>query len=633
MNSNLTPTITGLPAICVGNTDTLDAGAGYTSYLWSTSATTETILVTTTGTYTVTVTNASSCSGTASATVTVNSNLTPVITGPTSICTGTTGTLDAGAGYSTYLWSTAANTETITVNTPGTYNVTVTNASGCSGSASLVETVGVLTVSVTSTEEHCGHSDGTAQVDTSACSSYLWSTVPAQTTQTATNISAGLYTVTVTCGGCTATASATVIDAPGPSASFANVLNSLCGLPNGSATVIPTGGTPNYTFAWNSTPPQTTQIMHGVPAGNYDVTVTDFYGCTATNEVTILSFPSPTDTILTIVGAKCNKSDGALTVTVNGGTRPFLYVWDTHPPQSDSTALNIPAGSYDVTVTDANGCHATATAVVPTTNAPSDTIAEKDEYCGEGNGRATVTATGGSGGYSYLWNNGEAAAADTNLSAGIFTVTVTDDSNCAITATISVANLPGPTASFFEQPKILTLLDGPVTFTDNSTSTGGTIISWSWCFGDGNVGCGTYFQHQYTNIGTYVVTLIVKDNHGCADTINDTVKVKDYYTFYVPNAFTPNGDGLNDYFQPTGNNVDPNNFSMVIYDRWGNLVFQTNKWYIKHDDEGYAEGWKGTLNNTGSWGNVVMDVYVYRIKLTDLNGIKHEYYGRITAAP
>ncbi len=77
----------------------------------------------------------------------------------------------------------------------------------------------------------------------------------------------------------------------------------------------------------------------------------------------------------------------------------------------------------------------------------------------------------------------------------------------------------------------------------------------------------------------------------------------------------------------------PNNFSMVIYDRWGNLVFQTNKWYIKHDDEGYAEGWKGTLNNTGSWGNVVMDVYVYRIKLTDLNGLKHEYYGRITAAP
>jgi hypothetical protein len=72
---------------------------------------------------------------------------------------------------------------------------------------------------------------------------------------------------------------------------------------------------------------------------------------------------------------------------------------------------------------------------------------------------------------------------------------------------------------------------------------------------------------------------------------------------------------------------------MVIYDRWGNLVFQTNKWYIKHDDEGYAEGWKGTLNNTGSWGNVITDVYVYRIKVTDLNGIKHEYYGKVSAVP
>jgi gliding motility-associated-like protein len=365
----------------------------------------------------------------------------------------------------------------------------------------------------------------------------------------------------------------------------------------------------------------------------YAVTVTDHMGCTDTGSVVIVGYPSPTDTILTIVGAKCNASNGSLTVTVTGGTRPYLYQWNTHPPQSDSTATGLSAGPYSVTVTDANGCHAITSAVDSTTDAPSATVVAADEFCSEGNGRVTATATGGAGGFTYLWNNGETMAADTNLSAGIYTVTVTDDSNCTVTVTANVTNLPGPTANFLEQPKVLTLLDGPVSFTDNSTSTGGTIVSWSWSFGDGTFGSGTYIQHQYINMGTYQVTLIIVDNHGCKDTINDSVIVKDYYTFYIPNAFSPNGDGLNDYFEPSGNDVDPSSFSMVIYDRWGNLVFKTSEWIPTHGDMGHAQGWNGTLNNSGSWGSVVMDVYVYRIQVTDLNGLKHEYYGRITAAP
>ncbi|MGD0712214.1 MAG: PKD domain-containing protein, partial [Bacteroidales bacterium] len=381
-----------------------------------------------------------------------------------------------------------------------------------------------------------------------------------------------------------------------------------------------------YTYHWNSIPVQTTQIATNLPAGVYDVTVTDHSGCTATNTVTILGFPAPTDTIATIVGAKCNKSDGLLTVTVNGGTPPYLYLWNTTPAQSGPTASNIPAGTYSVSITDANGCHATATAVVPNTNIPTATVSSTDAYCGNANGTATVTAAGGSGGFTYYWSNNQITAIDTGLTGGIYTVTVTDDSNCTVTATISVTNIPGPTAGFTEQPKILTLLDGPVTFTDNSIDNfpGNFIVSWSWNFGDLTLGSGSYIQHQYSNLGTYLVTLIVTDNHGCKDTISDTIKIKDYYTFYIPNAFSPNSDGLNDLFYPSGNDVDSNNFSMMIYDRWGNLVFQTNKWCITHDLIGHGEGWNGTKNNLGSLNSVEMDVYVYRIRLTDLNGIKHE---------
>jgi hypothetical protein len=130
-----TPTITGLTQICTGTTTTLDAGAGYAAYNWNNSIGTQTITVGTQGTYTVTVTTAAGCTASATTTVTAVANLTPTITGPTAFCAGTSVTLDAGAGYATYAWSPAGNSQTIIANAGATYTVTVTNAAGCSGTA------------------------------------------------------------------------------------------------------------------------------------------------------------------------------------------------------------------------------------------------------------------------------------------------------------------------------------------------------------------------------------------------------------------------------------------------------------------------------------------------------------------
>ena len=184
---------------------------------------------------------------------------------------------------------------------------------------------------------------------------------------------------------------------------------------------------------------------------------------------------------------------------------------------------------------------------------------------------------------------------------------------------------PGPVASFIARPQTLTLLDGPVEFYENST---GNIINWHWNFGDGTLSIGSSVQHQYTTLGIYIVTLIVTDNNGCPDSISDTIKIKDYFTFYIPNAFTPNGDGKNDLFYPKGNNVDPDNFTMLIYDRWGNLVFNTNKWEVDH-----SEGWNGTKNNAGNLNSVVLGLYVYQIQLKEIGGEIHVYNGSITLAP
>jgi gliding motility-associated-like protein len=173
-------------------------------------------------------------------------------------------------------------------------------------------------------------------------------------------------------------------------------------------------------------------------------------------------------------------------------------------------------------------------------------------------------------------------------------------------------------------------MDGSVNFWSSST---GNINAWQWNYGDTTYGYNPYTNHSYQNIGTYLVTLVVTDSNGCKDTTSDTVKVLDIFTFYVPNAFTPNGDGWNDYFAPKGKNIDPTKFNEYIYDRWGNLIFHTNKWNIIKDDEGQAEGWNGTLNNKGNVKNVIMDVYVYRILVTELGGSEHEYIGSITLIP
>jgi len=706
VGSSLSPTISGATSICTGSSTTLDVGAGYTSYSWSNSNATQTISVTTAGTYTVTVANASGCTGTASVVVTVNSNLSPTITGPSSICSGSTATLDAGSGYTSYLWSTTASTQTIAVTTGGTYTVTVSNASGCSGTSSFAVTVGSnLTINVnpstpsicpganisltasgattyswspgtglssttgatvtanpvtttnytvngsdasgctgsttiavtvnpisataTGTDENCGQSNGTATATCiGTCVSgftYQWSSIPVQTSQIANNLTAGTYTVTVFCGACSTTANVTINNIAGPSASISGITNASCGFANGSATVTAVGGVAPYSYQWNSSPAQYSSLLSNVIAGVYNVTVTDGNNCTAINTVTISNIPGPTATIASFTNASCGQSDGLANLNVVGGTPPYTFNWNSMPSQATQNLANVPTGTYNVTVTDANGCASTASVTVGQNAGPSATASSTNELCDQSNGTATVNANGGTGTYTYLWNNGQTTSTATGLQAGTYTVTV-NDGFCTGTTSVMVTNIPGPTAGFSAHPNVVTSMDGPVSFLDNSS---GTVVSWNWMFGDGSPnGSGDHTDHQFTNIGTYLVTLIVTDNNGCMDTVTDTIKVKEIFTLYIPNAFSPNGDGKNDFFTPQGLSVDPDNFSMTIFDRWGNIMFQTTKWLGVS-----AEAWNGTEDNKGSSEDAVMGVYVYRIRLKELDGPKHEYIGKIILIP
>ncbi len=605
-------------SICSGATATLTASGG-TTYVWNTGGTTATITdaPAATTTYTVTATS-NGCTGTSDVVVTVNPAPTAVVSSTPASCGLNNGTATVTGGTSC-VWSNSQTTSTITGLAGGTYTVTITDANGCTatGSCTVGNTPGG-SVTLTETDENCGQANGTATATVNGGTTpiqYIWSNT--QTSQTITSLPAGVYTVSTTdATGCTASGSVTVNNIPGPSLQVVTVTNETCSYGNGNATVNAVGGVAPFTYVWsNSATGATASNLH---AGTYGVTVTDANNCTAMNSVTLTNAPPPT-AAASATPADCGQANGTASVIANGGLSPYTYLWSS--ACTASTATNLQSGNYTVTVTDAAGCTVSAQVTVGLVNVVTATISSTPEYCNQSNGTIITTAVGGSGIYSYTWSNGQSTQSLTNLHAGAYSVTISDGF-CTVIESITVGEVQGPVASFSVHPRVLTLMDGPVSFNDNSV---GTVTQWNWDFGDNSPhGSGPDPQHVYQNLGEYYITEIVSDNNGCSDTITDSVKIKEIYTIYVPSAFTPNGDGVNDIFLPKGINIDPDNYELMVFDRWGKLVFRTSN---------LLEGWDGTLNNKGDANHVVLDVYVYRIKLKEIDGPKHDYIGRVTLVP
>jgi gliding motility-associated-like protein len=608
-------------------------GTGVYTYIWNSlpaqySATLQNVHA---GTYSLTVTDINLC--TAVNSVTISNSPPPVLTVSSinpSNCAPASGSVSigvtGGAYPYLYLWNTIPPqyTPTAVGLSQGTYTVTVTDANNCTASISTTITSNPpIILSPSFTPEHCSRSDGSASVNVTGGNgqfSYQWNTIPVQTSAIATNLSAGIYTVTVTDGVCSATSTFSINNLSGPSVSIQNIVNETCSSGNGSATALVSGGTGVCTYLWSSSPTQYSPTLQNVHAGSYTVTVTDAYYCTAINSVTITNTPSPVLALANMTPANCGYQNGSISVNTTGGAPPYQYVWNTIPPQYSQTASGIPYGYFMVTVTDMNNCQVVFTGHVSQIPGPTATASGQPEICSRGNGSATVYASGGySNYYTYIWSTKpeQYTQSVSNLSAGIYIVTVSDG-GCIDSDKATVLNTPGPTAGFYIHPKILTIMDDPVSFMDESI---GNVIYWQWDLGDGSSETITQFYHKYENVGKFTVTLIVTDNNQCKDTITDIVIVKDVFEVFIPNSFTPNGDGVNDFFFPQGINWDPDNFEMLIFDRWGNRVYKATS---------ISDKWNGTLNNQGTMDDVVIDVYVYLIRIKELDGgPRHVYVGKV----
>ncbi|WCM41546.1 T9SS type A sorting domain-containing protein [Flavobacterium sp. CBA20B-1] len=399
------------------------------------------------GTYTVTVTDANNVTATATAVVTEPDALVSNAVVNNISCNGSNnGTIDitptGGTAPYTYLWTTGDTGTSVSNLAPGTYSLTITDANNCTATEDFVITEPTVLVATNAAQTNVtlfGGNDGSATVAASggtAPYTYMWSN--GATTAAITNLTAGTYTATVTdANGCTATEDF-VITQPIPlmaqSVSQTNV--SCNGGSDASASIVAIGGNAPYTYQWSPSG-GTAATATGLSAGMYSVLVTDHTGNTITENFTITE-PAPIVGTVSKTDITCNgANNGTATVSVAGGTAPYTYLWSNGMMSNMATNLNV--GNYTVSITDANGCKATASVSIAQPTALVITGTATNISCfGQNDGAITVSATGGTAPYSYSWSNGQSGTSLSSLAKGTYIVTVTDANGCSKTESYTI---------------------------------------------------------------------------------------------------------------------------------------------------------------------------------------------------
>ena len=514
---------------CPGNLDgtatATEAGGtpGYT-YLWTPSGNTaSTATGLGAGQYTVLITDATGC--TSSASVTINSS--PVINAAINstpvLCNGSaTGSLSVAAsggnGSLTYSWSPSGGTNATASNlVAGNYTVTVTDANGCTITAtSILADPTLLSNSISSTGSICGQATGTATVVAAGGTnpySYSW-TPAAANTATLSNLASGQYSVVVTdANNCTSTATVAVADLPGPVVSLSTISDVSCnGGTNGSATVQVAGGSSPLTYSWSPSG-GTATTASALSAGNYSVTVTDVNGCTSTTAILINEPALLTTTLSASIDLSCfGANDGSIALSVSGGTPGYNFTW-TPTAANSATISNLSSGNYSVVVTDVNGCISNFSTTINEPVQLITNITSTPSTCGAINGSANASVTGGTGVYSYSWSpSGGTNAVANGLATGAYTVTVTDANGCTNTASATISDIAGPTINALVTADVSCFSGNDGSANSNiSNGTGPFTYLWS-------PSGGTNTSATNLTAGNYSVT--VTDANGCTSSAN-----------------------------------------------------------------------------------------------------------------
>ena len=417
--------------------------------------------------YNVAVADANGCADTSQIVITGPGGLTAGVYDTSMVtCNGLSDGLAVATGIAgtapyTYLWDDVATTANDSVtNLPiGTYNVTVTDNAGCIATAQVIITepdvliASIADTSATGCASPCTGSATAAVTGGTGPYTYLWDDWATQTGITATNICAGQYTVNVTDdNGCTDTSVAFVTGPGGLTVAVDSAINITCfGDCDGNAAITASGGVKPYDYLWNDPSFTADSVVTGLCGGIVNAQVTDANGCLAFANINIIE-PLLLEVIITDSSdVTCNLgSNGWALASIAGGTAPYDISWNDAATQTTDSVIGLVAGTYTITVRDANGCTTSASVTIeqPTPLSVSTSGIQHVLCTGFCIGEATLTVSGGTigSGYDYLWEDGQTSPAATGLCSGFQTYTVTDGAGCALIDSVEIEDLNDFTA-------------------------------------------------------------------------------------------------------------------------------------------------------------------------------------------
>ncbi|MGZ6413445.1 MAG: PKD domain-containing protein, partial [Bacteroidia bacterium] len=610
------------------------------------------------GTYnvTLTVTNINGCDSTFTLPVTINVH--PVANYIVdTVCIGTPTTFtDLSTGSpTTWNWNFGDGTSSTTgpvvthiYSTAGSFvtSLSVSSGAGCSDVAFQIVVVrSDVAAGINATNSTCINDPVAINDNSVVTTGFILSDTwdfgdgsPLANTLNTTHVyaSPGTYIIThvvVSDGGCSSTAIDTIVVNPLPTAAFTSA--NTCQIQPSNFTDNSTGApaTWNWSFGDGATSTLQNPTHPYATSGAYNVTLiaTTAFGCadTATQNIIVYSQPVASFTSNTVCWGDTTSfvntsttSDGTITSTwwnFGDGTTSGLY-------DPDHVFIT-PTNTFNVTlaIITSFGCIDTVTQAatvfpLPVFNFAPAQASGCDEFTTTFNDNSTVA---GGTIVNWLWNFGDgnllfsSNPTHTFDSAGSYYVslTVTSSYGCQMTDTLNypVVVYPKPVAQFSSAPSVTDIYNPEIQF--NNLSQGATL--WDWDLGDNETSINENPSHTYPDTGTYIVTQIAINQYGCTDTIDHTIRINGETTAFIPNAFTPNENGLNDVFLPKLYGVL--DFKMYIFDRWGNQIFSTSD---------MNEGWNGRVKGVGAI--VQQDVYVYKIYTKDLLRNDHNYIGTIT---
>lgn len=645
-------------SICIGDSAQLGA-SGAASYAWTpnngtlscTNCASPVAFPAVTTTYVVTGTDANNCVATDTVVVVVN-QIPVANAGPDVIvCNNDSAQLSASGG-TTYSWLPTTGLSNANIANPlaappgnTTYTVTVANGSCIDTDTVNVSISSVITMTLTVTPPTCnGSCDGEISANVSGGTgpgtyTYAWSDPNQQTALPATGLCAGTFTLTVTDGnGCTGVDSAVVVDPTIVTVTATASPDTICYGQPSTLTPVGAGGTGSgYTYNWVadntlSCTSCATPIASPLTTTTYYVTATDANGCTsAQGQVTVTVNP-PIGLNSYGTASICAGNSTPIGVNATGGNGNYIYSWQpaaTLTGANTATPTATPNGTttYTVTVTDNCGTPAVVDSVTVNVLPPLNVTFTADQV--EGCAPLCVTFTDNTTPQSASWNWDLAEGTSTQTSPtqcynfpGVYDVSlsVIDVNGCPgqVTYPGMITVHPDPVAGFIATPQPTTILNPTITFTPDCISCDSCIYTIG--INDSDIvvvnNC-TPFSYTYSDSGTYVVTQEVYSQYGCYATTTETIVIDPDFIIYAPNAFTPNGDGINEEFLPVGMGIDEKNYELFIYDRWGNLIFYTDN---------VRRGWNGRINNR----LVQEDTYVWKVLVQDISKNKHKFMGHVS---